>query len=125
VEDADAATMVRTASDVAPVVLEVGHGSAPSVPAALAEHVVLVVPPSVEPALPAAVATSLGRIGPAPTIVANGGRNGDAADGIAGAVSLPHSRAGAYLALAGRRPLGPLGAAVAGLADLCATGERQ
>jgi hypothetical protein len=114
----DPAPLVAASKYAAPLVIDVRHGEPAGRPVALADHVVLVAGPDVEPALAEVVAASLARIGPEPLIAVTrviepgawGGR---------GALLLPESRVGARLALAGREARGGLGSAIAELADLC------
>jgi hypothetical protein len=102
----------------APLVLDAGSERVGGAAAAVADHVVLVGSPSVEPALATVVSGCLARVGPCPLIVLN------RADGRPGwetraGLELPEARMGAQLALGGREPRGSLGRAVAELADLC------
>lgn len=114
-QPAQLATALR---HLAPLVLDVSHGAAPGVPASLADHVVLVATPEVEPALAAVVAASLARVGPEPFVVLNRAEEPGAwADRVT--LMLGDSRAGAQLALAGRDARGRLGQAIGELADAC------
>jgi hypothetical protein len=105
----------------ASLVLDVGHGTPPEVAVALADQVLLVASPAVEPALAEVAAETLAK---RPLVVLNraaepeGWRRGPDA-------LVPDSRVAATLALAGRDPIGPLATAVAGLADACATAARN
>ncbi|HEY1356905.1 MAG TPA: hypothetical protein VGF21_01240 [Thermoleophilaceae bacterium] len=103
----------------APLVLDAGSEQVGGAAAAVADHVVLVGTPAVEPALSEVVSASLARVGPVPIVALN--RAAVEGDGWAGraALELPDSRMGAQLALGGREPRGGLGRAVAELADLC------
>jgi hypothetical protein len=112
VELADAARLQ------APLVLDAGSDEVGGAAAAVADHVVLVGAPSVEPALAVVVAGCLARVGPNPLVVLNRSDAGGDWEGRA-AIELPESRMGAQLALGGREPRGALGHAVADLADLC------
>ena len=112
----DHTRLARAARDVAPLVLDVGHGSAPAGPASIADHVVLVASPDSEPALAAVVGRSLARPGVVPLTVVNRGRR-DNRSHARGALVVPASRLGAQLALSGREPRGGFGAAIEELAD--------
>ncbi len=112
VELADAARLQ------APLVLDAGSEQVGGAAAAVADHVVLVGAPSVEPALATVVAGCLARVGPDPIVVLNRAESGSEWAGRA-ALGLPDARMGAQLALGGREPRGALGRAVAELADLC------
>ena len=118
VDAGDPAPLAAAARYMAPLVLEVPHGEPAGRPAALADHVVLVAGPRVEPALADAVAASLARVGTEPLIAVNRVLDPGRWAGR-GAVLLPESRTGARLALAGREARGQLGASIAELADLC------
>ena len=100
----------------APLVLDVGHGTPPEVALALADQAVLVASPDVEPALAEVAAATLAE---RPLVVLNRAFDGEGWRRSPDVV-VPDSRVGAKLALAGRDPLGPLGAAAASLADVCA-----
>jgi hypothetical protein len=115
---AEPSAFAYCASELAPVVLDVPAGEAPGVAAAAAHMVVLVAPAAAEPALAEMAAAGLARTGPEPVLVVNRGPAGERWAGRA-ALTMPESRAGARLALAGREPGRGLGAAVAELADLC------
>jgi hypothetical protein len=118
VDGADDRTLADAARYLAPLVLDAGAASVGGAPCSLADHVVLVATPNVEPALARVVVESLGRVGPTPLVALNRS-HADGWDGGA-AVELPESRMGAQLALGGREPRGELGRAVAELADMCA-----
>lgn len=115
-----AATLAAIAPELAPLVLDVGEPSQVAVAASLADAVVLVACPAVEPALAVVLADSLRRVGPDPLVVLN--RDRDEVERWEGRCSLrlPESRMGAQLALAGREPHGHLGRAIGELADLTA-----
>jgi hypothetical protein len=105
-----------TARRLAPIVLDVPYGTPPAPSAALADHVVLVRTPSVEPALAEVVATSLESDGrEPPLIVVNRARDGDEDDPRTG-ILLPEAAGSAHLALAGYQATGALGSALAALA---------
>jgi hypothetical protein len=110
---ADAGALVNAARYLAPVVLDLpADGSAAGV-AAIADRVIVVGGAAVEPALLDAVAAV---VGGSPIKVAN--RVTDPGEWAArGAACLPDSRIAARAAGMGTRPLGPLGAAIAQLAD--------
>ncbi len=101
-----------------PVVLDVGHGTAPEAALALADRALLVASPEVEPALVGVAARSLARDALAPLIVLNRATE-DEHWGELPDVRVGETRLGARLALAGRDPLGALGSAVGVLADAC------
>jgi hypothetical protein len=109
----DRSTEVNAARYLAPVVLDVpADGSAAAV-AAFVDRIVVVSGAAGEPALLDAVATV---IGGDPLKVAN--RVTEAGDWKARADALlPESRLAARAAAMGTRALGPLGSAIAGLAD--------
>jgi hypothetical protein len=130
------ATLADTARHVAPLVLDAGSNAVGGSPAALADRVLLVGVPAVEPALASVAADCLARIGHAPLLVLNRAPSRNRAEAEAGADDapegrraagwlalgvqrLPESRMGAQLALGGREPRGELGRAIAALADLC------
>jgi hypothetical protein len=141
---ADSAQLTELTRDLAPLVIDVADPGQASLAASLADAVVLVGAPDVEPALAAVLSDSLRRVGPEPIAVLNRDRasaygpDRDAEDattpgsdrssdegrrdsdrwGDGCALRLPESRVGARLALAGREPPGRLGHAVATLADL-------
>ena len=114
----DLAAAATAAMDLAPVVLDVAHGSPAGCAAALADHVALVASPLVEPALAAVVAASLARVGPYPVIVVNRASELGAWAGRP-ALLLGDSRLAARRAARGRRAGGVFGAGVAELADRC------
>lgn len=118
VDGADHRTLADATRYLAPLVLDAGAASVGGAPCSLADHVVLVATPKVEPALARVLVESLGRVGPTPLVALNRA-DPDGWDGAA-AVELPESRMGAQLALGGREPRGELGRAVAELADICA-----
>jgi hypothetical protein len=112
------ASLVDSARDLAPLVLDVGEPGQAAVAASLADAVVLVAGPAVEPALATVVEQSLCRIGPEPVVVLNRDRDADACWNDRCVLRLPEARMGAQLALAGREARGDLGRAIAQLADL-------
>jgi hypothetical protein len=133
--------------ELAPLVLDAGSTVLGGALAALADRVLLVARPSIEPALGAVGVDCLARLGHAPLLVLNRaepsagatGADGSGADGSDAAESdadgsdasrraawlrlgvhlMPESRMGAQLAAGGREARGELGRAVAELADLC------
>ena len=117
VECGDLRRVTDAGRRLAPVVLDAGSTAVGGAPAALADHVLLVASPRVEPALAAVTSTSLARVGPEPLVVLNRAT----AQGWNGRpdLVLPEARTGARLAHAGREPRGTLGRAVAEIADLC------
>lgn len=109
---------------LAPVVLDAEGADAAGAAASVADRVVLVATPAVEPALAAVLAASLARVGPQPIVVLNRAAEGqDSATWSSweerADVTLPLSHAAARLALAGRGAGGAFGAAIAALADGC------
>ena len=121
VDSGQPAHLATALRHLAPLVFDVSHGSAPGVPASLADHVVLVGSAAAEPALAAVVAASLARIGPEPCAVLNRADEPGAWERRA-SILLADSRPGAQLALAGREARGRLGQGLAELADLCEAG---
>ena len=119
---AEGALVVDCARGTAPLVLDAGATALGGSPAALADEVVVVATPSIEPSL-AGVATDcllqldreaivvLNRVLPASAALAEWAERATHA--------LPESRMGAQLALGGREPRGSLGRAIAELADRC------
>jgi hypothetical protein len=136
---AERTALVDSARHFAPLVLDAGSAALGGVPAALADRVVVVATPSVEPALAGVAAACLDRLGHQAILVLNRAEPGpreDRAPPAAGDDSsaeddrslrwrergvhrLPESRMGAQLALGGREARGELGRAIAELADLC------
>lgn len=116
-ESGDPVELTDRVRTLAPVILDVGRDP-PGRAAACADQVVLVAQPGVEPALAAVVAEALARVGPAPVVVLNRGPGGEGWQAVS-AYELPESRMGARLALSGRGARGPLGEAVAAVADRC------
>lgn len=96
---------------LAPLVLDVSHGAAPSLPADLT---ILVVPGDAEPALTELAARALGN----PLTVVTRAADPDRWQARAFA-HLPHSRSAAWLAAAGWDPRGAFGAAIAQIGDAC------
>lgn len=116
--------------ELSPLVLDGGSAALGGAPAALADRVLLIATPVIEPALASAGAACLARLGHAPLLVLN---RDDEPEGKAHGISranwlergvhrLPESRMGAQLAAGGREARGELGRAVAELADLCELG---
>jgi hypothetical protein len=109
----------------APLVLDAGSTSLGGAPAALADRVIVVASPTVEPALAAVAAECLARVGHDPIVVLNRPASEDETEApqsswaAHAALRLPDSRMGAGLALGGREPRGELGRAIAALVDLC------
>jgi hypothetical protein len=124
VAGAEQAALADTARHFAPLVLDAGSASLGGAPAALADRVVVVARPSIEPALASVAVECLGRLDCEPIVVVNravAGQLGEPPSSWAtrAALNLPESRMGAQLALGGRETRGELGRAVAELADLC------
>jgi hypothetical protein len=113
----DPLALADGARELAPLVLDAGNQAVGGAPAAVADRLLVVASPRVEPALAAAASACLARIGGEPLVVLNRRRPHDSWDGEA-ASELPESRMGAQLVLAGREPRGELGRAVAALARL-------
>jgi hypothetical protein len=117
VHGADFLALADTARHHAPIVLDAGGVAIGGTPAALADHVVLVAHPRLQPALAPVASACLARVGPEPVVVLNQSHPSERWAGRT-QLELPESRIGAQLALAGREPPGDLGRAVAELADL-------
>ena len=123
------AAVCQVTRQLAPLVLDAGSAALGGAPAALADRVLLVATPAVEPALASVAAGCLARLGHAPLLVLNRAPpraiEADSEHPAAqawftrGANRLPESRMGAQLAGGGREARGELGRAVAELADLC------
>lgn len=99
-----------------PAVIEVPHGASAAVAASLAEVVVLVAGPAVEPALAAAAARSLAAVSRRSPLVAMWGTDPDRWAGIAEIV-LPTAPLAARAARRGLPAPGPLGRALEALGD--------
>ncbi|MDQ5834135.1 MAG: hypothetical protein M3550_13925 [Actinomycetota bacterium] len=124
----------QTTRELAPLVLDAGSVTLGGAPAALADRVLLVATPAVEPALGGVAVGCLARLGHAPLLVLN--RAGPSAGELdaeepedrhggwlaRGVHLLPESRMGAQLASGGRETRGELGRAMGELADLCELG---
>ena len=113
-----------TLRGLATVVLDVEGAAAAAAAASVADQVVLVATPGVEPALAAVLAGSLARVGPEPMVVLNraagdGEFAGESSWRGRAHLTLPLSHAAARLGLSGRGAGGAFGAAIAELADLC------
>ena len=113
----DRAALAGALLYLAPLVLDVAEPGEASSAAALADEVVLVGTPPLEPALAAVMSESLTRVGPEPQILLNRALDDDGPWSGRASLELPESRLGAQLALAGREPRGELGRAVSALAD--------
>lgn len=103
------------ATYLAPLVLDVGHGVPPDAALSVADHVLLVASPQVEPALAEVVAQSIARSAPEPTVVLDRALEAARWDGRADVV-LPESRLAARRAASGREARGEIGLAVSELA---------
>jgi hypothetical protein len=114
VEGAEDHALADTARWFAPLVIDAGTAGVDGSAATIADRVLLVATPEVEPALARVAADCVRRLGADPLVV----RNRSGWDGSAG-LPLPDSRMGAQLALGGRQARGELGRAFAALADLC------
>lgn len=109
------AQLASAARYLAPVVLDVPPDGSAVVTAPFADRVVVVAAASDEPALTDALAGAVGGQHPPLRVVT---RAVDSADRDTGdGVRLPEARMAARSALAGARPLGPFGRAIAELAD--------
>ena len=118
VDCGDTGRLVDAARYLAPLVLDAGFMAVGGAPAAVADHVVLVASPRVEPALATVARASLARVGPDPVVVLNRAARPGPFEGAADLL-LPDSRMGAQLAHSGREPRGELGRAIDALADRC------
>jgi hypothetical protein len=127
------AALSQATRELAPLVLDAGSAALGGAPAAVADRVLLVATPAIEPALGGVGANCLARLGHAPLIVLNrahpaaGEPEPEPGDRRAGWLArgvhrLPESRMGAQLASGGREPRGELGRAIGELADLCQAG---
>ena len=132
---AERTAVSQAVRELAPLVLDAGSVALGGAPAALADRVLLVATPAVQPALAGVGAGCLARLGHAPLVVLNravmpdselddeaseSGRAGWLARGVH---RLPESRMGAQLAAGGREARGELGRAISELADLCEVDE--
>ncbi len=123
---AEPLTLSDTARHHAPLVLDAGSAAVGGASAAVADRIVLVAAPRVEPALAAVVEDGIARIGSPPVVVVNRVREPLTESWTRRAtLTLPEARMGAQLALGGREPRGALGAAIARLADLVAEGTGE
>jgi hypothetical protein len=104
------------ASRPAPVVADLAHGRPAEGAVVLADHVVLVAPAGVEPALAGAVETSLRAAGASLSMVL-ARVTGEPPPELARALVVPESRLAAQLTLGCREPRGVLGAVAAELAE--------
>jgi hypothetical protein len=104
------------ASRPAPLVLDVAHGEAPEPALAIADSVVMVATPALEPSLADVVGASLSRDGRTPPTVLNRAVDLEAWSGR-DALIVPEARLGARLALAGRDPTPGLARPIGYLAD--------
>jgi len=122
IDGADRELVVDCARHVAPLVLDSGATALGGAPAALADEVVVVATPAVEPALGSVATDYLGQMDREPIVVLNRVRptSPPSTEWIDRAAHvLPESRMGAQLALSGREPRGLFGRAIAELADRC------
>jgi hypothetical protein len=128
----EGAAVSQATRELAPLVLDAGSAALGGAPAALADRVLLVATPAIEPALASVGASCLARLGHAPLLVLNRAQplDGEPEPGQPqhpraaawlgrGTHLLPESRMGAQLAYGGREARGELGRAIAELADLC------
>ena len=117
----DPLELAELARGLAPLVLDAGRAPG-GAHASVADRVVLVAGPGVQPSLARAVAATVARVAPHPLVVLNRPRrSGDGAARWSEETDLvlPESRTAAQLAMGGREPRGALGRAVSELADLC------
>ena len=120
---AERSALADSARHLAPLVFDTGSVALGGVPAALADRVILVATPAMEPALAGVAADCLRRLGHEPLVVLNRAPPAHAIDpalpdwSSRAAHPLPESRMGAQLAHGGREPRGELGKAIADLAD--------
>lgn len=119
VRGAERDALADTARHFAPLVLDAGSTALGGAPAALADRVIVVTAPTIEPALVPVAAECLGRLGHDPIVVVNRAPAEPSSSPHRAAHHLPDSRMGAQLALGGREPRGELGRAIAELADRC------
>jgi hypothetical protein len=129
VEGAERTAISEATRELAPLVLDAGSAALGGAPAAVADRVLLVATPTVEPALADVGAGCLARLGHAPLLVLNrAGPPASEPDPLEsrhaswmarGVHRLPDSRMGAQLASGGREARGELGRAIGELADLC------
>jgi hypothetical protein len=122
IDGADRELVVDCTRHVAPLVLDSGATALGGAPAALADEVVVVATPVVEPALASVATDYLGQMDRDPIVVLNRVRPSQGeptAWAERATYALPESRMGAQLALGGREPRGSLGRAIAELADRC------
>jgi len=117
VDCADHPALAGATLYLAPLVLDGCDPRDPHMTAALADDVVIVGGPAVEPALASAVAVALSGAGRRPLVVANRIAGRERAWGERADLVLPETRVGAALALAGREVRGELGRAACELAD--------
>jgi hypothetical protein len=121
VDGADQLALADSSRHWAPLVVDAGSASLGGVPASVADRMLLVATPRLEPALAAVAVACLVRLGPEPLIVLNRATSDERWSGRP-AIRLPDSRVGAQLALGGREARGELGRAIAGLADIVEDG---
>jgi len=116
----DPLSLADVVRDLAPLVLDAGTAPGGAF-ASVADRVVLVASPAVEPALATAVAASVSRVAARPLVVLSRAPGGEGSGSWSARADLvvPEARAGAQLALGGRDPRGALGRALCELADRC------
>lgn len=110
--------LAAVARPLAPLVIDVGPTASPRGVASLADAVVLVAAPEVQPALAELTRHSLGHLGPRPVVVLNRSDSPDERWAGSGAIELPYAPAAARLSIAGHEPAGALGAGLRRLAEL-------
>jgi hypothetical protein len=116
VVDSDEPIPPIAAERCAPLVADLGHGAAAEPALAIADHAVLACPPDIEPALAAAVETSLRAGGCGVSLVVCRAAEAPPA-GLSHALAVPDSRLSAALTLACWEPRGALAYVVQELAE--------
>lgn len=117
-ESDDPAAAAAAVGGLAPLVIDTGDPGLATAAADVADAVVLVAAPPVEPALAELVSASLARMGAAPLVVLTRARSGWERWDNRVDVVVPESRMAAQAALGGRLPRGEAGRAIGELADL-------
>jgi hypothetical protein len=119
VAGAHVVALADTASHHAPLVLDAGAAAVGGIAASVADHVVLVAAPQMEPALARVVAAGLARVGPEPLVVLNRATTVDAGWAEVAHV-LSEARVAARMAIAGHEPRGDFGRALRAVVGSCA-----
>lgn len=118
--DAGGSELAERCGAGGPLVLEVPHGESAGRAASLADHVIVVAGPGVEPSLASSVARSLEAVGPRPAIVVNRAGDDDRWDGSLD-VALPVAPWAARLAGRGGPVTGDLRQAISRLLEIAAS----